>query len=178
MQVNSIGKICGVMLWIPIESMCDTHKVDVCVHISLTLWVSTSYIVFMTMNALEPMTQFVTSLLSLCKMLVSTWDEIITYVFFKHIQLLSLMNWHCAYQRWHHTLVNVVIVDPMQVDLLLWSCATQGFVTSDGTQAKEKSYHNQHPINQFLPLAIEVFDYLHKHANVFLHDCANAIWKG
>jgi len=92
MQVNSIGKICGVMLWIPIESMCDTHKVDVCVHISSTLWVFTSYNVLMTMNALEPMTQFVTFLFSLCKMLVFTWDETITCVFFKHIQLLSSMN--------------------------------------------------------------------------------------
>jgi hypothetical protein len=25
----------------------------------------------------------------------------ITYVSFNHIQLLSLMSWHCAYQRWH-----------------------------------------------------------------------------
>jgi hypothetical protein len=41
---------------------------------------------------------------------------------------------------------------------------------------KEKNYHNQHPTNQFFPLAIEVFGCLHKHADVFLHDCANAIW--
>jgi hypothetical protein len=86
----------------------------------------------------------VTFLMSLCKMLVSTWDETITCVFFKHIQLLSLMNWNCAYQIWHHTLVDVVIVDPMQVNLYLRSCATQ---------AKEKSYHNQHPTNQFLPFS-------------------------
>ncbi len=31
------------------------------------------------------------------------------------------------------------------------------------------------PIDQFLPLAIEVFSCLHKHAYVFLYDCANAI---
>jgi len=35
----------------------------VCAHMPLTLWVSISYIVFMTMNAQEPMIQFVTSLL-------------------------------------------------------------------------------------------------------------------
>jgi hypothetical protein len=29
----------------------------------------------------------------------------------------------------------------------------------------------------FLPLTIEVFDCLHKHANMFLHDCVNAIWS-
>ncbi len=40
---------------------------------------------------------------------------------------------------------------------------------------KERSYPNRHPINQILPLVIEVFDSLHKQANVFLHYCANAI---
>jgi hypothetical protein len=34
-----------------------------------------------------------------------------------------------------------------------------------------------HPINQFLPLTIEVFGCLNKHYNVFLHDYANAIWS-
>jgi hypothetical protein len=29
----------------------------------------------------------------------------------------------------------------------------------------------------FLLLAIEVFGCLHKHADVFLHNCANAIWS-
>jgi hypothetical protein len=61
------------------------------------------------------------------------------------------------------------------MDLLLQSCATQGFVTLDANQAKEKNYRNRHPTNQFLPLTIEIFGCLHKHADVFLHDCANAI---
>jgi hypothetical protein len=39
------------------------------------------------------------------------------------------------------------------------------------------SYYNQHPTDQFLPLTIEVFNCLHKHANVLLHDDANAIWS-
>jgi hypothetical protein len=37
-------------------------SLDVCVHIPLTLWVSTSSIVLMVMNALEPMMQFATPL--------------------------------------------------------------------------------------------------------------------
>jgi hypothetical protein len=45
----------------------------------------------------------------------------------------------------------------------------------DVAQAKEKNYRNQHPIDQFFPVAIEVFGCLHKHAYVFLHKCANAI---
>jgi hypothetical protein len=33
------------------------------------------------------------------------------------------------------------------------------------------------PTDQFLPIAIEVFGCLHKHVDVFLHDCAIAIWS-
>jgi hypothetical protein len=40
------------------------------------------------------------------------------------------------------TLTNIVIAHPMWVDLLPWSCATQGFATLDTTQIKERSYHN------------------------------------
>jgi hypothetical protein len=39
------------------------------------------------------------------------------------------------------------------------------------------SYHNQHPIDQFLPLTIDVFGCLLKQADVFLHNHANAIWS-
>ncbi len=74
-----------------------------------------------------------------------------------------------------HILTNVVIANPTQAYLLSQSCATQRFTTSDVVQAKERSYWNQHPTYQFLPLAIKVFCCLHKHVNVFLHDCANAI---
>ncbi len=45
---------------------------------------------------------------------------------------------------------DIVIVDPMQVDLLPQFCAIQGFVTFDVTQANERSYRNRHPIDQFL----------------------------
>ncbi len=76
-----------------------------------------------------------------------------------------------------HSLVDVVIVDPIQADLLHRSYITQGLVASDVTQTKERSYCNQHPIDQFLPLTIEVFGCLHKHVDVFLHDCANGIWS-
>jgi hypothetical protein len=76
-----------------------------------------------------------------------------------------------------HTLADIVIVDPTWVDLFPWSYATQGFVNFDVTQAKEMSYRNQDPTNQFLPLAIEIFGCLHKHVDVFLHNCANVIWS-
>jgi hypothetical protein len=76
-----------------------------------------------------------------------------------------------------HTLADVVIVNPTWIDLLPQSCITQGFANSDVAQAKEMSYRNQHPINQFLSLAIEIFGCLHKHADVFWHNCANVIWS-
>jgi len=75
------------------------------------------------------------------------------------------------------TLANIVITNPMQMDLFPWSCIIQGFATLDATQVKERSYHNRHPINQFLPLIIEIFGCLHKHVDVFLHDYVNAIWN-
>jgi hypothetical protein len=39
------------------------------------------------------------------------------------------------------TLIDIVIADPMQVDLLPQSCTIQGFTTFDMAQAKEKNYH-------------------------------------
>jgi hypothetical protein len=75
------------------------------------------------------------------------------------------------------TLVDVVIANPTWTNLFPQSCAIQGFVAFDATQAKERSYCNWHPIDQFLPLAIDVFGCLHKDVDIFLHDCANAIWS-
>jgi hypothetical protein len=75
------------------------------------------------------------------------------------------------------TLADLVIVDPMHADLFPRFHTTQEFVTSNVAQAKKRSYHNQHPIDQFFFLAIEVFGCLHKQADMFLHECANAIWS-
>jgi hypothetical protein len=61
------------------------------------------------------------------------------------------------------------------VDLLPQSCATQGFGDFDVVQVKKWNYCNQHLVDQFLPLAMEVFGCLHKQANVFLDNCAHAI---
>ncbi len=74
------------------------------------------------------------------------------------------------------TLANIVIADPMQTNLFLQSCATQEFAASNGLKPK-KNYCDQHPTNQFLPLAIKIFGCLHKQTNVFLHDSTNVIWN-
>jgi hypothetical protein len=44
-------------------------------------------------------------------------------------------------------------------------------------QIKKRNYRDRHPINQFFPLAIEIFRCLHKQVDVLLHDYANAIWS-
>jgi hypothetical protein len=44
------------------------------------------------------------------------------------------------------------------------------FLVSEVVQAKEKSYHDRHPTDHFLSLAIEVFGCLDKQVDVFLHD--------
>jgi hypothetical protein len=56
-----------------------------------------------------------------------------------------------------HTLANIINVNLTCVDLFPQSCTTQGFVTSNIAQVEEKSYYDQHPTYQFLPLAIKVF---------------------
>jgi hypothetical protein len=75
------------------------------------------------------------------------------------------------------TLANIVITNPMCANLLPRSCTTQRFATSNAFQAKEMNYCNQHPNDQFFPLVIEIFWCLHKHVDVFLHECANVIWS-
>ncbi len=75
------------------------------------------------------------------------------------------------------TLIYIVIANPTHVDLLPQSCIIQRFAISNVTQVKERSYHNQHPIDQFLFLAIEIFGCLHKQVNVFLHNYVNVIWS-
>jgi len=41
-----------------------------------------------------------------------------------------------------HTVVDVVIANPTQVNLFFQSCTIQRFVAFNATQAKERGYHN------------------------------------
>jgi hypothetical protein len=60
------------------------------------------------------------------------------------------------------TLVDIVIANPTWTYLLPQFYITQGFVAFDVVQTKERSYHNWHPSDQSLLLAIEMFGCLHK----------------
>jgi len=121
---------------------------------------------------------FATPLLPLRKMLAFMWGNN------NYIALLSNMfNSSC----WRinivltkddiHILVDIVIVDPTRTDLFLRSCTTQGLVAFNVVQSKKWSYCDRHLTNQFLPLTMEGFRCLHKQADVFLHNCANAVWS-
>jgi len=61
-----------------------------------------------------------------------------------------------------HTLVNLITIKPTQVDILVRSYLTQGFIASKAIHTKERSYRDQHPT-----LVVEVFGYLHKQAMLF-----------
>lgn len=66
------------------------------------------------------------------------------------------------------TLIDVVIDYPMYMDLFFRSCTTQVFAAFNATQTQEMTCCNRHPIDQFLPLVIEVFGCFHKQIDVFL----------
>jgi len=75
-----------------------------------------------------------------------------------------------------HNYVAPFISHTKQVTRICAKNLISWFVVFDVIQIKQRSYRNYHPTNQFLPLTIEVFGCLHKHVDVFLYKCANAIW--
>jgi hypothetical protein len=91
---------------------------NVCAHIPSTLWVSIFYVVFMATNNWN----LWCNSWHLCCHCAKCWFpcgmRTITCASFNHIQLLSSTSWHCVY------LVDLVIVDPIWVDLFPWSCVT------------------------------------------------------
>jgi hypothetical protein len=59
-------------------------------------------------------------------------------------------------------LVKIVIADPTHVGFLDLAFFTQGFARSKAIETKEQSYKITTLQNNFLSLAIDTFDYLHK----------------
>jgi hypothetical protein len=104
-------------------------------------------------------------------MLASMWEKN-NYMYFHRPHSTPLVDelTICSPKDGIHTLVDVIIIDPTQANLLPSFYEAQRFVAFDAAEAK-------HPTNKFLPLAIKVFGCLHKQADMFLHDYANAIWS-
>jgi len=99
----------------------------------------------------------------------------ITHTSFNNVPLLSSMSWHCVHQRWNshpswccHCWSNTNgFTLPILCNLKI--CCLQS------NSSQRKGYCDRHPIDHFLLLTIEVFQCLDK--QVFLHDCANAMWN-
>jgi hypothetical protein len=60
------------------------------------------------------------------------------------------------------TLINVVIVDPIQVDLVLGLAFPCGMVVTMVAQMKEGLYHECYLANMFFLIAIEDFECLYQ----------------
>jgi len=94
---------------------------------------------------------------------------------FNHISLLSLTNWHYVHQIWNshpswccHCQSNM----SKFISLILCNWKICYFWNS-----QKKSYFDWHLTNHFIFLTIEVFGCLNKQVDMFLHDCANAMWN-
>jgi len=68
-----------------------------------------------------------------------------------------------------HTLVDVVIINPIEVDLVLQVFFSRGVVMTITTQVKDGLYCNRFLTYMLFPLIIKVFRCLHQQVDKFLH---------
>ncbi len=52
----------------------------------------------------------------------------------------------------------------LKINLIVQVIISQNMIAMIVAQANNKLYHNGHPIDVFLPLAIKIFECLHQHA--------------
>jgi hypothetical protein len=103
--------------------------------------------------------------------------KIIKCASFNHIQLFLLTNQHCVHQIWHLHPSRHCHCRPNVNEFTSLILCNSRICHLQLAQGKKKCYYNWHPTDQFLPFVIEVFCCLHKHVDLSLHDCANAIWS-
>jgi hypothetical protein len=70
-------------------------------------------------------------------------------------------------------LPDVVNVDSIWVDLVLWLVIFRGIATTIAAYMNDGFYCNRFMSNMFFLLIVELFEYLHQHKYMFLHWCAN-----
>ncbi len=75
-----------------------------------------------------------------------------------------------------YKLVNVIITNPTWIDLVSWGVLSRGVVATIMTQTKDGFYRDQFLMDIFLPLAIEVFEFLHQQEDGFFIDVPT--WHG
>jgi len=70
---------------------------------------------------------------------------------------------YCVYKRWYsHTLANVVIVNPIHVDIISQVASSQEMVVTIIAHAKVVSYHDRHHEDDFISWVVEIFGCLHQ----------------
>jgi hypothetical protein len=90
--------------------------------------------------------------------------------------VFKMSNWHYVINQWCSPLANVVIIDPIRIDLDSWATLSRGVVMIAIVQAKDGFYCNWFLTNIFLLLSIEVFECLHQKSNNIFHQCVNMAW--
>jgi hypothetical protein len=85
-----------------------------------------------------------------------------------------LVNQYCSIIDGICTLIDVVIVAPIQANLVSWATFSYGVATTMATQLKEGLYYNYYLVEEFLleeflSFAIEVFGCLYHQSNSFHH---------
>jgi membrane-associated PAP2 superfamily phosphatase len=74
------------------------------------------------------------------------------------------------------TLVDVIIVNPIRVDLISPMVFSHGVVMTMATQVKEGFYCDCYLMDMFFALVIKVFRSLHQLFDNIFHQCANMAW--
>jgi hypothetical protein len=100
-----------------------------------------------------------------------------THTSFNHVPFFSSTSWHCVHQKWNLHLIQCCHCQSNMNGFTSSILCNSKFCCLWSNSRQKKTYHDRHPIDHFLPLAIEVFGCLDKQVDVFLHDCANAIWN-
>jgi len=75
-----------------------------------------------------------------------------------------------------YTLLDVVIVNPTQVDLMSWVAFSCGVATTIAIEAKNGFYYDRFLSNMFLPSIIKILRCLHQQTNKYFHQCTNMVW--
>jgi hypothetical protein len=61
-----------------------------------------------------------------------------------------------------YTLTNAIIIDPTHADLVSLGDFSRGVATTIVIHAKVVSYVDRHPEDDFIPLVVKIFGYLHQ----------------
>ncbi len=109
------------------------------------------YFAPMAMSTWEPWCNFRHFCYHCVRCLLSCGTKTITCAFFNHVQFLLSTSWHCAHYRWHSHLSWCCHCWPYACEFTSPILHNSKICCLNAIQVKERTYHNWHPIVQFLP---------------------------